>query len=422
MHRTLLGLPLVLALIVACTTQAAGPTDEELIARLGHEDFAERDRAFQSLQERGPALLPALRKAVAHRDLEVRRQIEQLIAIHEAAAALAPKRVNLQAGGRSLAEVLNDVEKQTGYKVEVDEKARLQPVGLELKQVTFWEAIERLGTATGRRLTVPYADEKLHLTEGKGLARFVAHEGPFRLELVGIHEDRDLDFTRPGEKEQAGRHEHRLKLTVSIEVEPRFPVLMSEAVHVLSARDENGKILKVLEHDVRLETLRRLFEEVIAKPDYRNDVRFTLQRTDTGKTIKELRGTVAVQVAVDRKPIVVSREILKSMGTKCRIGPDDVEVQGVELENRRLSLVLRVPETPKGQREFWSQRVHIEDAEGNRYEQCGTGHAQIGLEYRVLLTYCEPDRKVGPPARLIIEEWTSLTYPVRFHFKEVPLP
>src|SRR5262245_45685210 len=115
---TSLSIPFM-ALFLLTATGASEPATEELIEQLGSKKYTERERAKQLLQARGPAVLPALRKALASAgaDLERRRRLEQLIPPLEAAEALTPKLVTLKPGKRSLGEVLKDVEKQTGFKV-----------------------------------------------------------------------------------------------------------------------------------------------------------------------------------------------------------------------------------------------------------------------------------------------------------------
>src|SRR5437870_1068666 len=95
------------------------PTAEQLIGQLGHREFRVREAANKTLLERGMSALPALRKAKDHKDPEVRRRIEALLAPLEAAAEVAPKRVTLHIKQRPLRDVIKDLAKQSGYKIEL---------------------------------------------------------------------------------------------------------------------------------------------------------------------------------------------------------------------------------------------------------------------------------------------------------------
>src|SRR5258708_7272348 len=121
MTRTLLATVVVTVLAGSlltwtCAADTKAPTTEELIDRLASADFPEREQAAKTLKSRGPDVLPALRKALKHRDAEVRRRVEELIPLLEAVAAVAPKRVTLTGEKRPLSAILKDIEKQTGYK------------------------------------------------------------------------------------------------------------------------------------------------------------------------------------------------------------------------------------------------------------------------------------------------------------------
>lgn len=72
------------ALLLATGVADAAGKDappEDLIAALGHPDPAERGAAEDRLLARGEEALPALRKALHHRDAEVRRRVQRLITL-----------------------------------------------------------------------------------------------------------------------------------------------------------------------------------------------------------------------------------------------------------------------------------------------------------------------------------------------------
>jgi hypothetical protein len=69
MRASLLLLPLFLA---AAVVAQQAPSADELIEKLGHEDYQVREDATQKLIELGQAAVPALEKALHSKDLEVR--------------------------------------------------------------------------------------------------------------------------------------------------------------------------------------------------------------------------------------------------------------------------------------------------------------------------------------------------------------
>src|SRR5262245_12946658 len=112
-----LGL-LVLVASVWGVEPASPPTVSvaQWIERLGSNDFRTREAASLALSKVGYNALPALRKAQAHPDPEIRRRLEELIPALETAAALEPRRVTLKMANKPVKEILAEITRQTGYK------------------------------------------------------------------------------------------------------------------------------------------------------------------------------------------------------------------------------------------------------------------------------------------------------------------
>lgn len=83
-----------------------------------------------------------------------------------------------------------------------------------------------------------------------------------------------------------------------------------------------------------------------------------------------------------------------------------------------------MPPEKEGVRINWYQRIHLEDARGNRFQSCGTGSSKFGEDdRRVHVRFKETtDPRFGPPKKLILEDWVTLLHPIPFSFKDVPLP
>jgi hypothetical protein len=74
-------------------------------------------------------------------------------------------------------------------------------------------------------------------------------------------------------------------------------------------------------------------------------------------------------------------------------------------------------------------RFDLFDADGNKYEASypNVGNNN-GATVQMTIPFTTTDRrtgkkvKVGPPARLVVNEWLSVTHEVTFEFKDIPLP
>jgi hypothetical protein len=211
---------------------------------------------------------------------------------------------------------------------------------------------------------------------------------------------------------------------VSVLAEPRFRLLAVEHARVEIAFDENEKPLKSPPpEDERKKDLISLKEMV--RQDFQHTAEVLLQRSsERTRTIRRLRGTIPVKVVVERKPVVVTEKFLESKGTRFQIGGETLEItQAEQTEGGQCYVRLAVPPDRDGIRTYWHKRIHLEDARGNRYRPAGHGTSSSGGEHHVMVDYARPEGPMtGRPTRLIIEDQVTLTHPIPFEFKEVPLP
>jgi len=138
---------------VAAAWQPALPSRAEvakLVARLGSEDFAEREAATRRLEGLGAAAVEELRAAVRSDNPEVVRRASDLLRKAERTLAnekaLAPTLVELDAKDRPLDDVLADLSKQAKCEVVL---GGAKPADLAAKRVSvttdgkvpFWSAV-----------------------------------------------------------------------------------------------------------------------------------------------------------------------------------------------------------------------------------------------------------------------------------------
>src|SRR4051812_22464696 len=104
---------------------AAGPVGsaapEQLIRQLGDREFRSREAAARELEKCGESALPAMRVALANADPEVKQRLALLIGRLERSSLLSPKLVSLHAEQKPAGQVFDEISKQTGYKLVVQQ-------------------------------------------------------------------------------------------------------------------------------------------------------------------------------------------------------------------------------------------------------------------------------------------------------------
>jgi hypothetical protein len=420
MSRISLVLVLAWALTGADGARPADPpTVEQLIERLGSKSFAEREKATQLLRERGPEVLPAVRKALASKDEEVRKRAEGLIPGLEIKEALLPKRVTVKANDQSVADVLADLEKQTGYKMGGKDDAR--KVTIDLKEAPYWEAMDKVLQETGRDVTYQTYDKTLQIGWGTGRSPFVNVRGPFRLEARWFHEDRDLNLAGILDGKDVPR-DHRLTLSVSVVAEPRLTFLKISPAKVEEALDSEGKSLLEPPGASKLDNRPPGRGTFRSESTYYSDIRLR-KAGESAKTIKLVRGTIPVKAILIRKPVVVTSKVLESTGTSFRAGDESLQITRVTNQGGgSIEVQIQVPRE-HDQNWQWYERFRLEDDAGNRFQDHGRGSQSDGRQHWISIYYGPPNGKAaGPPTKLIFEDWVVHEHAIPFEFRDMPLP
>ena len=128
----------------------------QLIAKLGSDNFRERDAANKELDAIGEPALEALRKAAKSNDMEVAKRATDLIGKIEQRAEnarlLAPTYVELNLKEATLDDAVAELSKKSGYSIVIGgDKTKMSDrrVTLETGRVPFWKALDMLCQKAG---------------------------------------------------------------------------------------------------------------------------------------------------------------------------------------------------------------------------------------------------------------------------------
>jgi hypothetical protein len=455
-------------LLVATGSLALGEdrSPEKLIQQLSDKSFKVRQAAARAIEDLGPQALPALRQALNHPDLEVRRRIQKWIPEFEARALVAAKKVTLNMKDQPVSKILEELSRQTGYKIELDSRARVpKSCTVQINQGTFWEALDKIcleaGLAPSR---FPAAADALVLEPAETGSPLVMYHHAFRVAAVALQYDKssmstvlrriELGKARPERGVSAPRAQTQtsesetLYVEFTLAAEPRLSILgigkpdLTEALddqnHSLIPQQEKDS-LGMREMDFRLPV--RIGRFGLAMDSGHISLRPPAKDTHS---LKMVRGTIPVYLAKDKKTTVLYADLKNAQGKKIELGGATYQLdlfhQSAKRDRFEVFLTVsgqkEVPFGQLGQPKPFFNRAHmadesgeieLQDAKGNSYLATGSSSGGDGQTTEMRLSYSGPRpfnqaAALGPPAKLVHVKLERQVYHVPFEFNDLPLP
>jgi hypothetical protein len=445
---------------LAAADTAAEKSAAQLIEQLSDRNFKVREEAAKAIEKLGPAALSALREAKNHPDPEVRRRIDQWIPQFETVAVVLPKQVTLKLANQPLRKAIDELAKQTGYKIEVvqgDPNNRLQkPCTFQLDKTTFWEAFDKI-CQEGKLTMNPHhhfgrAENTLYLEFADAVTPYVVHHRAFRVAAEAFDYRRETTASRtiqfgaprpdPGENdaskdEQSQTAEH-FQLQLSVAAEPRLEISgVGEPSIDQAVDDQNRSLVAPRNGDAD-----RMFQRHFAMHRFMhrfngmaNSVQIQLlPSARNARSLKVIRGTIPVYAEKEKKTFVVTDDINKAQGKKVELDGLSVQVDLLFKHPNgkdRFDLFLTTSRKRAANEELpdMGHEFELQDAKGNKYEAHGSGSSGDGTMMEQHFSYGGQFRNplrmnaapLGPPAKLLYIKRVPLVYHVPFEFKDLTL-
>jgi hypothetical protein len=438
--------------LLPIAAQAAGPPPRplppaaltRLVEQLGHRDYRLREQAERELYLQGQAVLPLLRKAVGHKDAEVRRRAMRLLPGLEHAALVSPRRVTLSVTNKPLRVVLEELSKASGYKVMLN--GMMMPGGpgaagedthsYQFVNTPFWEVVDRICRDSNSVVQQSYGDEIVRLNQGGGHAPHVGRDGAFRYAAASfqMYRNVDLSLINPRGGTAVNRSEN-LTFSFNLFAEPRLPFLGMGEVRLESAYDSerNSMLIKTNHFDGPGGPFGGVGRRYYGGGGYKQhhmQVSVNLYRPSEKATmLKLLKGVVPVTLLVEQKPMVLSDKILSAKGTKKKVGDLEFNIENVQkMANNQVQIKFTVANKGNATDYMWMntlyQRLELQDEKGNKFQNWGSSWGgNNGNSVQMTLTFGHFGAGKAPtPARLVYQHWVTRQHDVHFEFKGVPLP
>ncbi len=438
----LLGL-MVLPAALAVAPPARRPSPVELnrlIEQLGDRDYRLREQAERELQRLGSITLPCLRKALGHKDPEVRKRAMRLIPGLEHAVVVAPKRVSLSITGKPLAVVLEELSKASGYKVMFNGPiarggATREPTyTYHFINTPFWEVMDRICRDANIAVQQSWGDDVVHVYHGTQPPH-IGQDGAFRYAAQNFQMYRtvDLSSVNPG----AGARSESLTFSFNLFAEPRLPFLGMGEIRLETAYDNDRNSMLVKTADTAemggpwgMGRFGRRYYGGGGNKQMTMQASVNLQRPSEKAThLKYIKGIVPVTLLVDQKPTVICDKILSAKGVKKMAGDLEFHIENVQKQaNNQIQIKMTITNKGKADDYMWMntlfQRIELLDDKGNRFQNWGSNwggngnnHVTLTMNYR----HSGPG-KAPDPTRFVYQLWTTRQHDIAFEFRDVPLP
>lgn len=423
---------------------ADGPPDpatKKLIDDLGGDDWRARERAGKALEALGEKALPQMKAALLATDNpEARQRLSVLVRKMDRARLTEPKRVTFSAKGQTAQQAYQEIAKQTGYRVEFNDGADRNAAKLELEfdGTPFWQALDAVANASGHMVNADNGDDIVRVYNQGQTSPYVAHAGAFRFVATNINSSRNVQLSGINKRGGTQQQNEYMNLNFMVQSEPKNPMLGTTQVELTEAKDDlGGSLLPPKEQNG--------YRSNYINGGYRGHNTYAsvnLVRADRGATtIKSLKGRMGIVLLSGTVPEVTIADPLKVKkkdfaGRTTNLTIDSVDEDANQKGSYVVSLSARSlaqADPERGIDYSWSnslwQRLELFDAQGNRYFTYGPNtNENNGLSIRMTMQFTTQDprtgqqRKFGPPVKLVLQEWLTVTHEVTFAFKDVPLP
>ncbi|MDB5312690.1 MAG: repeat protein [Gemmataceae bacterium] len=422
-------------------TVAAGPIDPtvaDLVTALGDPDYRTREKAGQALEAKGDKILPDLRRAMTDADNpEVARRLAVLVRRMDHDRLVAPKRVTLAVKNKSAKDVFDEIAKQSGYRIEFQgNPAADQKYSFEFDKVPFWQVVDKVAEKTGTTATTEYDDEAIRVNAFSESANpYVAYAGPFRFMANSISSNRNVQLSGLNRGGIGNRSNESVHINFTIQSEPKNPILgtTNHMAEVLAAADETGASM-VPPKDQNNGYRAGYYNGSYQRHNVNGNINLVRGARDA-TTIKTLKAKMGIILLAGTVPEVVILDPLKTKNKKIVGRTVEIDFDSLAEQNGQYTATLTAKKVgaddQNGIDYNWSnnlwQKLELVDEKGNRYRANWGNVNNNGMAVHMTVPFAANDRrgqpqKLGPPVKLIFNEWLQVTHEVTFEFKDVPLP
>lgn len=418
------------------------PAVEALVKDLGSPDYRTREKAGEALAAKGEKVLADLRRALGEADdPEVSRRLAVLIRKMDHDRLISPKKVTFALKDAPAKDAIDEIAKQTGYKLDTNSLGggggqAANKYSFTFEGTPFWEALDTVANTAGLYVGADYGDDTIRVYNQDTYNPHVAYAGPFRFMAQNINANRSVQLS--GISRRGGfpaRQNEYIGFSFQIHSEPKNAMLGTMQAEALTATDENGVSL-VPPRNPNDRSSNYYNSTYRGHSSYGN---LNLVRgSKDATTIKSLKGRINIVLLAGTLPEVVIDNPLKAKELKLKGRNVELDYASMTEANGTYSVTLTLRnlaaiDPNRGIDYNWSnnvwQKLELFDDKGNKFFSYGPNSINNnGTTVQLTIPFGPDNRrggqapKMGVPVRLVFNEWIQVTHEVSFEFKNLPLP
>jgi hypothetical protein len=402
----------------------------QLIDRLEAPSPEARESATTALIKLGPQILPLLPDPATLKTPERKQRLERVRAAlrtKEEEVNTGASRVTISGKGIRLSEAVQQLQKQTGNAItdlreQLGAEVTNPALDLEIRDQPFFKSLDQVTRLAGVSSTYSTGDGTIGIIAGEGsetklapapsAAPFVQYNGPFRIEIKQIGLARDF---------RTGGATGNVQLEVAWE--PRLrPMLLKLKYEELKILDDQKKEVKP---QAEMES-----DEVVVRPENPaaeinlNLVAPARESRKLASLVVHAEVTIPAGIKVFKFPSLVQKDVTVKQGDVSLTLQDTEVDEQVWKVNVTLVYPGEGPAFESYRQGLFNNRLWLQRADGSRFEHNGgfsntsADGGKLGFEYLFV------DAPGKPADYQLVYETPSkvITVPLKFEFKDVPLP
>ncbi len=394
----------------------------QLVDRLSAPKVEAQDAAEKALIEMGAKALPHLPEKLQGPQSERLDRVRKALAEAAETTNTGASKITLIGKGIRLSEALQQLQSQSGNRI-TDMRESLgvdvtnPALDLDFKDITFFEAIDKLAEQAGLSVTAFTGDGSLGLMPldmplMPKESGYVIHTGPFRVTLKQIETVRDFATGTSSSNIQA-----------EFAWEPRLrPMLLQLKPDLMEIVDDRGK---KVEPDVMGES-----SDAALRPENPAiELNLNLKAPDraAAKLAKlKIKGDLSIPAGLKifKFPSLSKKDVtIKQGDISVTLGSADVDEETWKV-NVSIAMPGNGPAFESYRQGLFNNRIWLQKADGSRFEHNGgfSNTASDGGKLSFEYLFVEAPGKISDYGLVYETPSKVIVIPVEFEFKDIPLP